>query len=573
MTSYAVAPRNPPFSVILPGSSPAGSLRPPQSLQFRRSPRLPRISVDDARSEGYPAAMVTRRALLSVSNKSRLAPFAKALSELGFELLSTGGTAKLLADQKIPVTLVEQYTNSPEVMGGRVKTLHPAVHGGILARLGVDDADLQRVGAQPIDLVVVNLYPFEQTVARGDASRAEIIENIDIGGPSMIRSAAKNHERVTVVCDPDDYDRVLDALRAGDVPTELRSELAAKAFAQTAAYDAAIAKYLSTGVVEGQTERFPHHLVLPFERGYNLRYGENPHQAGAFYRERNASSGTIATADSLGAGGKELSYNNFVDLDAALEAVREFETPAAVVVKHTNPCGVAVAETLEQAYRIAREADALSAFGGIVALNRRVDSATAKALAETFLEGIIAPGFDDEALERLRKKKNLRLLDCHTLLPADESANVFRRIGGGIVVQQRDATARGEVEEGKVVTKRSPTPQEARALAFGWKVVKHVKSNAIVLARENMTTGVGAGQMSRVESVIIACRKAGDAARGSVLASDAFFPFPDGIEMAAEHGVTAVVQPGGSVKDDEVIAACDKAGLAMVFTGRRHFRH
>ncbi|MFW5740160.1 MAG: bifunctional phosphoribosylaminoimidazolecarboxamide formyltransferase/IMP cyclohydrolase [Myxococcota bacterium] len=517
--------------------------------------------------------MSSRRALLSVSNKSNLAPFARALHELGFELLSTGGTAKLLSEQDIPVTLVEDYTKSPEVMGGRVKTLHPAVHGGILARLGTDDQDLERVGAKPIDLVVVNLYPFEQTVARDDASHAEIIENIDIGGPSMLRSAAKNHERVAVVCDPDDYDRVIEELRAGDLSGSTRAELAAKAFAQTAAYDAAIAKYLSSEVKDGERETFPKYLTLPFERGYVLRYGENPHQAGAFYVERNAPTGTIATAKSLGAGGKELSYNNFVDLDAALEAVREFERPAAVVVKHTNPCGVAVADSLEQAYRTAREADALSAFGGIVALNREVDLATAKALAETFLEGVIAPGFAEDALQKLRKKKKLRLLDCGIILPRDQAADVYRRIGGGIVVQQRDATGHTEVDEGRVVTDRAPTEEEMRALAFGWRVVKHVKSNAIVLSRHNVTVGVGAGQMSRVESVIIACRKAGEASKGSVLASDAFFPFPDGIEMAAEHGVTAVVQPGGSVKDDAVIEAANKAGLAMVFTGKRHFRH
>ncbi|PKN45075.1 MAG: bifunctional phosphoribosylaminoimidazolecarboxamide formyltransferase/inosine monophosphate cyclohydrolase [Deltaproteobacteria bacterium HGW-Deltaproteobacteria-20] len=517
--------------------------------------------------------MATRRALLSVSNKNHVVPFARALSDLGFELLSTGGTAKLLSDEGIAVIPVEAYTGSPEVMGGRVKTLHPAVHGGILARLGRDEEDLARVGGKLIDMVVVNLYPFEQTVARGDATDAEVIENIDIGGPSMLRSASKNHERVAVVCDPSDYDRVIDELRAGDLSRQTRRELAAKAFAQTAAYDAAIARYLSTGVTEEGPELFPRFLTMPFERGYHLRYGENPHQRGAFYRDRNASVGTIAMAESLGAGGKELSYNNFVDLDAALEAVREFEQPAAVVVKHTNPCGVATADTLEQAYRVAREADAVSAFGGIVALNRKVDLPTAIALAETFLEGIVAPGFTQEALEKLRKKKNLRLLDCAVMLPPDHASDVYRRIGGGIVVQQRDATARGEVEHGKVVTKRAPTDEEMRALAFGWKVVKHVKSNAIVLARESVTVGVGAGQMSRVESVTIACRKAGDAARGTVLASDAFFPFPDGIELAAAHGVTAVVQPGGSVKDDLVIEAADKAGLAMVFTGKRHFRH
>lgn len=518
--------------------------------------------------------MSTRLALLSVSDKSNLVPFARSLVELGFELLSTGGTAKLLENEGVPVTLVEDYTGSPEVMGGRVKTLHPAVHGGILARAGVDDADLERVGAKHIDIVVVNLYPFEQTVARGDATPAEIIENIDIGGPSMLRSAAKNHQRVAVVCDPGDYDCVIEELRRdGSLSLATRAELAAKAFAQTAAYDAAISRHLSTGVKDGEPERFPKYLTLPFVREYDLRYGENPHQAGAFYRERDAQKGTVAAAASLGAGGKELSYNNFVDFDAALEAVREFQRPAAVVVKHTNPCGVAVADSLEAAYRTAREADAISAFGGIVALNRQVDLETATALAETFLEGVVAPGFTEEALAKLRKKKKLRLLDCGVMLPRDQLSETLRRVGGGIVLQDRDATGHDEVEAGQIVTERKPTPEEMRALAFGWKVVKHVKSNAIVFARENVTVGVGAGQMSRVESVIIAARKAGEASKGTVMASDAFFPFPDGIEMAADHGITAVVQPGGSVKDDVVIEAANKANIAMVFTGKRHFRH
>ena len=517
--------------------------------------------------------MPTRRALLSVSNKLNLVPFARALHELGFELLSTGGTSKLLDAEGIPVVPVEDYTGSPEVMDGRVKTLHPAVHGGILARLGRDEADLERIGAKPIDLVVVNLYPFEQTAARPDATPAEIIENIDIGGPSMLRSAAKNHARVCVVCDPADYDAVLDELRAGDVSLARRASLAAKAFAHTASYDAAIARHLSTALTEDGAERFPAYLILPFERSYNLRYGENPHQAGAFYRERSVQSGTIAHAESLGAGGKELSYNNLVDLDAALEAVREFERPAAVVVKHTNPCGVAVGDTLEQAYRAAREADSISAFGGIVALNREVDLATAKALAETFLEGVVAPSFAEDALQALRKKKKLRLLASGSMLPAHHPGDVLRRIGGGLVVQERDATAEGEVARGRVVTQRAPTDDELRALDLAWKVVKHVKSNAIVLAHADRTAGVGAGQMSRVESVNIACGKAGEAAKGSVMGSDAFFPFPDGVELAVAHGVTAVVQPGGSVKDDAVIEAADKAGIAMVFTGFRHFRH
>jgi phosphoribosylaminoimidazolecarboxamide formyltransferase/IMP cyclohydrolase len=517
--------------------------------------------------------MATRRALLSVSNKNKLVPFARTLVEFGFELLSTGGTARLLAQDGVPVTPVEAYTGSPEVMGGRVKTLHPRVHGGLLARSGVDDQDLARIGAAPIDVVVVNLYPFEATVARPGTSLQEAIENIDIGGPSMLRSAAKNHARVTVLCDPDDYDRVASELRNGGVSDATRASLAAKAFAHTAAYDAAIARYLSTARTEQGEARFAQHLVLPFERAYTCRYGENPHQAGAFYRERDPQPGTLASAESLDAGGKELSFNNLVDLDAALDAVREFDTPAAVVVKHTNPCGVAVAASLGQAYRLAREADPVSAFGGIVALNREVDLLTARVLAETFLEGIIGPSFAADALELLRNKKKLRLLACGPMLPADHGGNAFKRVGGGLVVQERDGTAAGEVAAGKVVTQRAPTPEELLALDFAWKVVKHVKSNAIVLARRDCTVGVGAGQMSRVESVNIACRKAGDTTRGTVLGSDAFFPFPDGVELAAAHGVTAVVQPGGSVKDDLVIEAANKAGMAMVFTGKRHFRH
>jgi phosphoribosylaminoimidazolecarboxamide formyltransferase / IMP cyclohydrolase len=518
-----------------------------------------------------------RRALLSVSDKTGLVPFAQELARRGVEILSTGGTYRALAEAGVPVTSVEAYTGSPEVMDGRVKTLHPRVHGGILMRGEVDDADLERVGGRPIDLVVVNLYPFAQTFAKSTASHDDIVENIDIGGPAMVRSAAKNHARVAVVTDPSDYAGLIAEIeRTGEVSLPTRRRLAAKAFAHTAAYDGLVAAYLSStdGVAEPRRdERYPRYLTLPFERAYVLRYGENPHQTGAFYRDRVARPGTLAAAASLGAGGKELSFNNLVDVDAALEAVREFDPPAAVVVKHTNPCGVAVAADLAAAYRLARDADPVSAFGGIVALNREVDVAAARVLAETFLECIVAPAFAAEALELLRGKKNLRLLATGAILPADQADLTYKRVGGGIVVQDRDATAGGEVERGRVVTKRAPTEAELRALALAWRVCKHVKSNAIVLAREDRTVGVGAGQMSRVESVRIACGKAGDLAKGSVLGSDAFFPFPDGLELAAEHGVTAAAQPGGSVKDAEVIAAADRAGMAMVFTGVRHFRH
>jgi phosphoribosylaminoimidazolecarboxamide formyltransferase/IMP cyclohydrolase len=515
-----------------------------------------------------------RTALVSVSDKTDLVPFCRELTKLGISVLSSGGTAKALSQGGVPVTTIEQYTGSPEVMDGRVKTLHPRVHGGILSRGEMDTKDLERIGAKPIDLVVVNLYPFEETVANPKSTHEEIIENIDIGGPSMVRSAAKNHARVTVVCDPDDYPRVLAEIQAkGEVPAPLRADLAAKAFAHTAAYDAAISRYLSARNVDGSRDAFPRYLTLAFERAYGLRYGENPHQKGAFYIERGAPSGSLARAESLGAGGKELSFNNLVDVEAALDAVREWDEPAAVVVKHTNPCGVAVGASLVEAYRSARDADALSAFGGIVALNRPVDQETAALLAETFLECVVAPSFSEAALEILRAKKNLRLLATGAWLDARHPMLQYKRVGGGLVVQDRDATAAGEVTGGKVVTKRAPSTEELASLEFAWRVCKHVKSNAIVLAKGNQTVGVGAGQMSRVVSVKIACEKAGERARGSVLASDAFFPFPDGVEAAAKAGVTAVAQPGGSVKDMDVIAAADRANLAMVLTGVRHFRH
>ena len=518
--------------------------------------------------------MAIQTALISVSDKTGLFAFAKALAARGVRILSSGGTAKALEGEGIKVETVESYTGSPEVMGGRVKTLHPRVHGGILSRGEMDKDDLGRIGAREIDLVIVNLYPFEKTAANPESSHEHIIENIDIGGPSMIRSAAKNHARVTIVCDPADYAKVeAELAKSGDVSLATRAELAAKAFAHTAAYDAAISGYLSGRAADGTRTQFPQYLTLPFERAYGLRYGENPHQQGAFYIERSASEGSLARAESLGAGGKELSFNNLVDVDAALDAVREFERPAAVVVKHTNPCGVAVSDALDVAYKTARDADPLSAFGGIVALNREVDEATAKLLAETFLECVVAPKFSGAALEILRSKKNLRLLATGAWLAADHAAFQYKRVGGGLVVQTRDATAAGEVTGGKVVSKRAPTKEELTSLELAWRVCKHVKSNAIVLAQGERTVGVGAGQMSRVISVQIAVEKAGPLAKGSVLASDAFFPFPDGLEAAAKAGVTAVAQPGGSVKDPDVIAAADAHGIALVMTGVRHFRH
>lgn len=511
-----------------------------------------------------------QRALLSVSDKRGIIDLGKALAAADVEILSTGGTARALRGAEIPVTYVSEYTGSPEVMDGRVKTLHPRIHGGILMRNNIGDrTQLTELGGKPIDLVVCNLYPFAQTVARG-APHDEVLENIDIGGPSMIRSAAKNHARVTVVVDPGDYDRVAEALL--DAPSDaLRAELAAKAFSHTATYDAAIARYLESHGAEPGS--FPKTMRVELEKVYDLRYGENPHQRGAFYRDRDAIEGSLARAISLDAGKKELSFNNLVDVDAALEAVREFERPAAVVVKHTNPCGVAVAENLAEAYRVAREADSLSAFGGIVALNRECDAATAEIVKETFIECIIAPSFSEEALALLRKKKRLRILGLDGWLDGAHAELTFKRIGGGLAVHERDATGGGEVAEARVATARAPSDEEREALDFAWRVCKHVKSNSIVFAKPGRTVGVGAGQMSRVVSVELAAKKAGDESRGAVMASDAFFPFPDGVEAAAAAGITAIVQPGGSKKDDEVIAAADAAGLAMILTGVRHFRH
>lgn len=520
--------------------------------------------------------MPIRRALLSVSDKTGLVSFARALADRGTVLLSTGGTYKTLEKAGIPVTAVDEYTGSPEVMDGRVKTLHPKVHGGILAREGHDEADLARIGGAFIDLVVVNLYPFEQTLKKQGASFEELIENIDIGGPSMVRSAAKNHERVAIVTDPDDYGVVLAEIeQTGEVSLDRRRKLAGKAFALTAAYDAAISGWM-TG--QGEADGFPKNLTLALVKGYPLRYGENPHQKAAFYVTRDAAPGSLALAESLGAGQKELSFNNLVDASAALEAVREFTRPAAVVIKHACPSGAAAANSLVDAYRAARDADAVSAFGGIVALNRPIDEDAAQILSETFLECIVAPRFEEGALAILRKKPNLRLLATSAWLGPDHHELVAKGIGGGYVVQGRDPAGLGEVLEARSVTTRHPSQMEREALEFAWAVSKHVRSNAIVLAREVKpgvlaTVGIGGGQTARVNAVRIACEQAGDLARGAVLASDAFFPFPDGVELAAEAGVIAFAQPGGSKKDPEVIEAANRLGVSMVFTGQRHFRH
>jgi phosphoribosylaminoimidazolecarboxamide formyltransferase/IMP cyclohydrolase len=517
-----------------------------------------------------------RRALLSVSDKTGIVDLGASLAANGVELVSTGGTAKALRDAGLVVSDISDLTGFPEMMDGRVKTLHPKVHGGLLAIRGNEDheASMAEHAILPIDLVVVNLYPFAATVMRG-ANRDTIIENIDIGGPSMIRSAAKNHESVAILTDPEDY-----ALVAGGTTTlEQRRKFAAKAYAATAAYDATIAGWF--GVVD-QGEEFPETIHLALKRGEALRYGENPHQRAAFYVHGNSNEQGIGQARQVQ--GKELSYNNYNDADAALELVSEFRDgpPSVVIVKHANPCGVASAATLAEAYAAAFACDTVSAFGGIIAVNRPLDRATAEQITSIFTEVVVAPGADAEALELFAAKKNLRLLLTEGLPDPARGGLTAKSFGGGWLIQSRDngMIGRGDL---KVVTKRQPTEQELADCLFAWTVAKHVKSNAIIYARDGSTAGVGAGQMNRLESARIAAWKAKDAAEkagwaqprtiGSAVASDAFFPFADGLLAAVEAGATAVIQPGGSIRDEDVIAAADEAGLAMVFTGMRHFRH
>jgi phosphoribosylaminoimidazolecarboxamide formyltransferase / IMP cyclohydrolase len=516
-----------------------------------------------------------RRALLSVSDKSGLLEIARQLAARGVQLLSTGGTAKALTDAGLAVREVADFTGFPEIMDGRVKTLHPKIHGGLLGRRGTDDAVMSREGILPIDLLVVNLYPFAATVAKPGVDYAEAIENIDVGGPAMLRGAAKNHADVTVVVDPADYPGLLAELNAHEGATrfEYRARLAAKAFAHTATYDALVADYLMRQHPV-PADPFPVNLGLGVTRIAALRYGENPHQRAAFYRNPDAPPDSIAGARF--AQGKELSFNNIADADTALECVRQFDRPACVIVKHANPCGVAVAEDLAIAYERAYRTDPTSAFGGIIAFNRPLDADTAQQLlARQFVEVIVAPELLPGTAAALAAKPNVRVLVTGALLPHAAPARELRSVGGGVLAQERDD---GWVDADKVncVTKRQPTPQERRDLLFAWRVCKFVKSNAIVFAREESTVGVGAGQMSRVYSSRIGAIKAEDAGltvRGAVMASDAFFPFRDGVDVAARQGVTAVIQPGGSMRDAEVIAAANEAGLAMLFTGMRHFRH
>jgi phosphoribosylaminoimidazolecarboxamide formyltransferase/IMP cyclohydrolase len=517
------------------------------------------------------------RALISVSDKTGIEGFARALQQQGIEILSTGGTARLLADAGIPVVEVSDYTGFPEMMAGRVKTLHPKIHGGILARRGIDEAVMAENAIGAIDLVVVNLYPFEQTVARDDCDLSLAIENIDIGGPTMLRAAAKNHAAVTVVVDSADYSVVLEELQQQDnqVSDATRYRLAVKTFEHTARYDGAISNYLGAIDLSGEQADFPNTINLQFRQVQTMRYGENPHQRAAFFVEHTPAEASVATARQLQ--GKELSYNNVADTDAALECVKTFsESPACVIVKHANPCGVALGTTQLEAYDRAFRTDPTSAFGGIIAFNRPLDAATAGAIIERqFVEVIIAPVVEPDALPVLATKKNVRVLECGNWPEQPVPGLDFKRVNGGLLVQDRDL-GRITTKDLKVVTKRAPTDQELLDLLFAWRVAKFVKSNAIVYCRDAMTIGVGAGQMSRVYSARVAALKAADEGlevRGSVMASDAFFPFRDGIDQAAEAGIAAVIEPGGSMRDDEVIAAADEHGMAMVFTGMRHFRH
>ena len=516
-----------------------------------------------------------KRALISVSDKSGIVDFARQLTEMGVELLSTGGTFRLLQDNSIAVTEVADYTGFPEMMDGRVKTLHPKVHGGILGRRGTDDAVMGEHGINAIDMVVVNLYPFEATVAKPNCTLEDAIENIDIGGPTMVRAAAKNHRDVAIVVNASDYDAIIEEMRANNGATQhsTRFDLAIKAYEHTAAYDGAIANYFGR-LVPGGSAKFPRTFNSQFVKAQEMRYGENPHQDSAFYVERHPSEASIATATQLQ--GKELSYNNIADTDAALECVKSFTKPACVIVKHANPCGVAVSlNGIGEAYDLAFATDPESAFGGIIAFNRELDAATAQAICERqFVEVIIAPSVSDEALAVVAAKKNVRLLSCGQWavpLPALD----YKRVNGGLLVQDRDLGMITE-QDLKVVTKRQPTEAEIHDLIFAWKVAKFVKSNAIVYAKNRQTIGVGAGQMSRVNSARIAAIKAEHAGlpvEGAVMASDAFFPFRNGIDNAAKVGISCIIQPGGSIRDEEVIAAADEHGMTMVFTGMRHFRH
>ncbi|BBW98327.1 bifunctional phosphoribosylaminoimidazolecarboxamide formyltransferase/IMP cyclohydrolase [Geobacillus sp. FSL W8-0032] len=512
--------------------------------------------------------MAVKRALISVSNKEGIISFAKQLAELGVEIISTGGTKRALEEAGVPVISISDVTGFPEILDGRVKTLHPAIHGGILAVRSDEhhQAALAEHGIRPIDLVVVNLYPFQQTIAKPDVTLAEAIENIDIGGPTMVRAAAKNYADVAIVVDPADYRTVIEELKTtGSIQAETRQKLAAKAFRHTAAYDAMIAEYLTN--LAG--EDYPETLTITYTKKQSLRYGENPHQSAAFYAKPLGAAFSMANAVQLH--GKELSYNNINDANAAINLIREFQEPAVAAIKHMNPCGVGVGATLLEAFTKAYEADPVSIFGGIIAVNREVDKETAERMHDIFLEIVIAPSFSDEALAILMQKKNIRLLTLDFTAP-DGKEKTLVSVNGGVLVQAADTYTLADAKW-HVVTKREPTEKEREQLRFAWNVVKHVKSNAIVLAKNGMTVGVGAGQMNRVGAAKIAIEQAGEQAAGAVLASDAFFPMDDTVEAAAKAGITAIIQPGGSIRDADSIRKADEYGIAMVFTGVRHFKH
>ena len=519
-----------------------------------------------------------RRALISVSDKTGIVDFARALHQLKIEILSTGGTYKLLTSDNIPAVEISEYTGFPEMMDGRVKTLHPKIHGGILARRDQDQAIMNAHDIPPIDLVVVNLYPFEATVAKPDCDLPSAIENIDIGGPTMLRAAAKNNRFVAVVVNPGDYDQIMELLEKGEgaLDQATRFDLAVKAFEHTAAYDGAIANYLGTRLESGteSSSRFPRTFNTQFIKSQEMRYGENPHQQAAFYKEKHPLGASISTATQLQ--GKALSYNNIADTDAALDCVKSFSDPACVIVKHANPCGVAIAQSPLSAYELAFQTDPTSAFGGIIAFNRELDGETAQRIVDQqFTEVIIAPTVSEQALQITAAKKNVRVLSCGQFGAERRADFDYKRVNGGLLVQDRDIHVIGG-DDLKVVTARQPSADEIRDLLFAWSVAQYVKSNAIVYCRNHQTIGIGAGQMSRIVSARIAGMKAADEGlevKGSVMASDAFFPFRDGIDAAAAAGITAVIQPGGSIRDDEVIAAADEADIAMVFTAVRHFRH
>ncbi|MHC9061957.1 bifunctional phosphoribosylaminoimidazolecarboxamide formyltransferase/IMP cyclohydrolase [Nitrospira sp. CMX1] len=514
-----------------------------------------------------------KRALLSVSDKTGVVEMAKGLEALGAQILSTGGTSKALREAGVNVTDVAAYTGSPEILDGRVKTLHPKIHGGLLGRrsLPAHVEQMAQHGIGPIDVVVVNLYPFEATIGKSDCRFEDAIENIDIGGPSMLRSAAKNHEDVLVVVDPADYSRVLDAVKTNAATAALRRELAMKVFQHTARYDGLIAGYLERQMKKGGEVKFPKVLSLQFELSETLRYGENPHQQGAFYRELSNHEPSVSRGKILH--GKAMSYNNFLDANSALELVKEYQDTAVAIIKHNNPCGVALGATPVEAYVKARETDPVSAFGGVLAFNRIVDLATAKEITSTFVEVVIAPGFADDALAELKRKKDLRLLDIGPLTKVKQDGFDLKKLVGGLIVQDRDLGVLTDLRALTVPTLRKPTDEEYAACAFAWTVCKHVKSNAIIYAKPGQTVGIGAGQMSRVDSVKLAAMKAQMPVKGCVMASDAFFPFRDGLDAAAEAGITAVIQPGGSIRDAEVVKAADEHGMAMILTGMRHFRH